>query len=66
LSASKKQAFTMMLVRQEQEFKRAGGGKTIQVDVRVTAAAHRNPDEAAGLERFRFDLYSGLYPLWNT
>jgi len=56
----------MMLVRQEQEFKRAGGGKTIQVDVRVIAAAHRNPDEAAGLERFRFDLYSGLYPLWNT
>jgi len=32
-------------------------GKTIQVDVRVIAAAHRNPDEAAS---FRF--VSGLYP----
>jgi formate hydrogenlyase transcriptional activator len=45
---------------QEQEFERLGSAKTIQVDVRIIAATHRNLGEMICEGKFREDLFYRL------
>ena len=45
---------------QEQEFERLGSAKTIQVDVRIIAATHRDLSEMIRDENFREDLFYRL------
>ena len=45
---------------QEQTFERVGGNETIQTDVRIIAATHRNLKTRAAEEKFRADLYYRL------
>jgi formate hydrogenlyase transcriptional activator len=51
----------LLRVLQEQEFERLGSGKTIQVDVRLIAATHRNLAKMVAENRFRSDLYYRLH-----
>ena len=45
---------------QEQQFERLGSTKTIQVNVRIVAATHRNLPSMVGEEKFREDLFYRL------
>ncbi len=45
---------------QEQEFERLGSNRTIQVNVRIIAATHRNLAEMIAAETFREDLFYRL------
>jgi len=47
----------LLRVLQETSFERLGGDKTIEVDVRVIAATHRDMEEAIRDGSFREDLY---------
>lgn len=50
----------LLRVLQNKSFERVGGGVTINVDVRVVAATHRNLEQEMGREKFREDLYYRL------
>jgi transcriptional regulator with GAF, ATPase, and Fis domain len=50
----------LLRVLQEQEFERLGGNETIQVDVRVIAATHRDLPRLMREGKFREDLYYRL------
>jgi Nif-specific regulatory protein len=50
----------LLRVLQEREFERVGGTETIETDVRIIAATHRNLEELVAGERFRSDLYFRL------
>jgi two-component system response regulator HydG len=50
----------LLRVLQEQQFERLGGNETIQVDVRVIAATHRDLPQLMRERRFREDLYYRL------
>jgi Nif-specific regulatory protein len=50
----------LLRVLQEQEFERIGGTQTIQVDVRVIAATHRDLQHLMREGKFREDLYYRL------
>jgi formate hydrogenlyase transcriptional activator len=50
----------LLRVLQEQEFERLGGTKTIQVDVRLVAATHRDLAKMVAEGRFRQDLFYRL------
>ena len=48
---------TLLRVTQERKFKRVGGNKEIQVDVRIIVASNENLQEAYRKGKFREDLY---------
>jgi transcriptional regulator with GAF, ATPase, and Fis domain len=50
----------LLRVLQEKEIERVGGTETIQVDIRVIAATHRNLDKMLAEGRFREDIYFRL------
>ena len=50
----------LLRVLQERSFERVGGNHTIQTDVRVIAATHRNLEELIVEGKFREDLYYRL------
>jgi DNA-binding NtrC family response regulator len=50
----------LLRVLQEKAFDRVGGGKTIEVDVRIVAATNRNLEELVKEGKFREDLYYRL------
>ncbi len=50
----------LLRILQERSFQRIGANLTVQVDVRVVAATHRNLEEAVKKDRFREDLYYRL------
>lgn len=50
----------LLRVLQERTFERVGGNKTLQADVRVIAATHRNLEHEIAQGRFREDLYYRL------
>lgn len=50
----------LLRVLQERSFERVGGGKTVQVDVRVVAATNRDLPSLAQQGKFRTDLYYRL------
>jgi transcriptional regulator with GAF, ATPase, and Fis domain len=50
----------LLRVLQERAFERVGGIQTIQVDVRLITATHRNLEELIRLGRFREDLFYRL------
>lgn len=50
----------VLRVLQEQKFERMGGNQSVEVDVRVVAATHRNLEEEVKEGRFREDLYYRL------
>ncbi len=50
----------LLRVLQEKEIERVGGTETIQVDIRVIAATHRNLDLMLAEGRFREDIYFRL------
>ncbi|MCD6153548.1 MAG: sigma-54-dependent Fis family transcriptional regulator [Syntrophobacterales bacterium] len=47
----------LLRVIQEKQFERIGGMKTIDADVRIITATHRNLEKAVEENRFREDLY---------
>ena len=47
----------ILRILEEQRFERVGGGRPIQVDVRVLAATNKNLEEEIAKGRFREDLY---------
>jgi transcriptional regulator with GAF, ATPase, and Fis domain len=51
----------LLKVLEESEFEQVGGNKTIQVNVRIIAATHRDLDNEIQRGRFRQDLYYRLY-----
>ena len=51
----------ILRVLEEKEFERVGGCKSIQSDVRIIAATHRNLSEEVKKGTFREDLYYRLY-----
>ncbi|MBN2011262.1 sigma-54-dependent Fis family transcriptional regulator [candidate division KSB1 bacterium] len=53
----------LLRVVQERELERVGGEETIQVDVRILAATHRNLQQAVKDGTFREDLYYRLHIL---
>jgi two-component system nitrogen regulation response regulator GlnG len=50
----------VLRVLQDQRFERVGGHETIQTDVRVIAATHRDLDQMVADSQFRADLYYRL------
>ena len=50
----------MLRLLQDQRFERVGGNETIQTDVRIITATHRNLEEMVDESRFRADLYFRL------
>ncbi len=50
----------LLRVLQERSFERVGSNKTIQCNVRIIAATHRNLEEAIQGDKFREDLYYRL------
>jgi two-component system response regulator AtoC len=56
----------LLRLLQERQFERLGGTKTIQIDIRVLAATHRDLDLMIEREQFRLDLFYRLnvIPLW--
>ncbi len=50
----------LLRLLQEQEFERVGGTRTIEVDIRVIAATHRNLEEMVRQGEFREDLFYRL------
>jgi sigma-54 dependent transcriptional regulator, flagellar regulatory protein len=50
----------LLRVLQERTFERVGGNRTIQTDVRVIAATHRNLEQLIQEGKFREDLYYRL------
>jgi formate hydrogenlyase transcriptional activator len=50
----------LLRVLQEQEFERLGGGRTVQVDVRVVTATHQDLWRMVQERKFRADLYYRL------
>jgi sigma-54 specific flagellar transcriptional regulator A len=50
----------LLRVLQERQFERVGGSKTIDVDVRILAATHKNLEQMIAEGRFREDLYYRL------
>lgn len=50
----------LLRVLQERSFERVGSNKTIQCNVRIIAATHRNLEEAIKEDKFREDLYYRL------
>lgn len=50
----------LLRVLQTKEIERVGGSKTINVDIRVIAATHRNLEEMIQSDRFREDLWFRL------
>jgi transcriptional regulator with GAF, ATPase, and Fis domain len=50
----------ILRVLQERQFERLGGAATIQTDVRVICATHRNLAEMVGERQFRADLFYRL------
>src|ERR1700720_2557368 len=50
----------LLRVMQERQFERLGGGTTIQTDVRVICATHRNLTEMVDNREFRADLFYRL------
>jgi len=50
----------ILRVLEDREFEQVGGCKSIQVDVRIVAATHRNLEEAVEKGNFREDLYYRL------
>ena len=50
----------LLRVLQEQTFERVGGNKTIQTNVRLISATHRNLEEMVSTGQFRGDLYYRL------
>src|SRR4029450_12680377 len=50
----------LLRVLQEREFERAGGSRSIKVDVRVIATTNRNLQESVDKKEFREDLYFRL------
>jgi DNA-binding NtrC family response regulator len=50
----------LLRVLQERQIERVGGGKTINVDVRVITATHRNLEQMIAAGNFRLDLYYRL------
>lgn len=50
----------LLRVLQERSFERVGSNKTVQCNVRIIAATHRNLEEAIRENRFREDLYYRL------
>ena len=50
----------LLRVLQSKEIERVGGSKTIDVDIRIIAATHRNLEEMIRSDRFREDLWFRL------
>ena len=50
----------LLRVLQERSFERVGSNKTIQCNVRIIAATHRNLEEAIQQDKFREDLFYRL------
>jgi transcriptional regulator with GAF, ATPase, and Fis domain len=50
----------LLRILQEKSFERVGGSKTINVDVRILAATHRDLDALVSTGKFREDLYYRL------
>lgn len=50
----------LLRVLQEKAFERVGGNKTIQSDVRIIAATHRNLEHLVAEGKFRLDLFYRL------
>jgi Nif-specific regulatory protein len=50
----------LLRVLQERCFERVGGRRTVEVDIRIVAATHRNLEEMVARQQFREDLYYRL------
>jgi transcriptional regulator with GAF, ATPase, and Fis domain len=51
----------LLRVLEQKEIERIGGDRTIEVDVRVVVATHRNLDDLVRTGTFREDLYHRIY-----